>query len=268
VPEWDSLIQTGWEENPLFSRWHPWAQGAEVTAAETPGLCAMLYRECQALLDMAKALGQEEAQERLQSLAGHLHTAVEAAWDESQASYTYWDRDTHRCMPGELLAQARGPGEIFLGRAFEDPVRLLVRIQSSGESTRHPQVIVRGASASGQNRVERLSEERFRWYLGTGTLTGERVYSSLESLDIEGVEADDEISVVAVGYTCQDQTLLLPLWAGIPDVERAETLVRRMIANPDLYWQPFGLPACPALPGSPEAEVWKCAGSSTCPGTP
>jgi len=255
VPEWSSLMQTGWEDHPLFSRWHAWSRGIEIWSAETPGLSAFLYNECQALMKMAAVLGRPEPAASLASLADHLRTAVEASWDEAGATYMYWDRDTHRCPPGELLAQATGPGEIAINRSFEDPVRLLVSIQSDGEATRHPRIVVRGMSSTGQHRVERISDERFKWYLGRGMLTGERVYSSLEGIEIQGVEPEDEIHIYAAGYICQDQTLLLPLWAGIPDEGRAETLVRRTITNPDLYWRPFGLPACPAPEDAPEAGI-------------
>jgi hypothetical protein len=255
IPEWDSLIQSGWEDHPLFSRWHPWSQSVEIWSAETPGLCALLYHECQSLIQMAGVLMRREPVTALASLADHLRTVVEASWDEENSTYRYWDRDTHRTSPGELLAQAAGPGEIPIGRSFEEPIRLLVRIHSDGESTRHPQVIVRGASSTGQHRVERLSDERFKWYLGQGTLTGDRVYSELEEIEVEGVDPGDQISIYTVGFSCQDQSLLLPLWAGIPSPERGEALVQHTLMNPELYWRPYGIPICPAPEDAPEAEV-------------
>jgi len=71
--------------------------------------------------------------------------------------------------------------------------------------------------------------------------------------------------VYSVDYTVQDHTLLLPIWAGIPDPERAELMVRENITNPKTYWHPFGLPPCPSLPEGGENGVcgavhlpWNC----------
>ncbi len=31
VPEWDHILQTGFEDNPLFDVWHPWSQGLDIS---------------------------------------------------------------------------------------------------------------------------------------------------------------------------------------------------------------------------------------------
>ncbi|HEX7975609.1 MAG TPA: hypothetical protein VF498_14460 [Anaerolineales bacterium] len=252
IPEWDHPMQAGLDDHPLFSRWHPWSQGVEINTAEGPGLCSFLYRECRALMRMADCLGRSEPAPGLQALAGHLRTAVEASWRADEASYHDWDRDTHDTPPAELLGQRSGPGTIPLDRPFERPARLLVKIVTSGESTRRPQVFVHGVGASGHHRVERIGDERFRWHLGWGTLTGELVYTSLERVEVQGLDPSDQVSVFSAGYEAHDQSLLLPLWAGIPSPETARELVQKTIANPDQYWRPYGLPVCPQPEANPE----------------
>ena len=49
------------------------------------------------------------------------------------------------------------------------------------------------------------------------------------------------------------RTVLLPLWAGIPSIERARELVERTVCDPLRYWRPYGIPACPYPPPQPEA---------------
>ena len=255
IPEWDHPMQSGSEESPIFSRWHPWSQGIEISTAESPALCAFLFREAKSLIKIARHLNLVELIPELISQADHLATALESAWDPEDDCYHDWDRDTHLTPRGEWLASRMGPGEIILQRSFEHPVRLLIRIQTSGESTRHPQLFIHGSSASGHHRVENLSDEQFKWYLGMGTLTGERVYTYLERLEILGLDNNDEVNVYTAGYYCLDQSLLLPLWAGTPDEERAKRLVENTITNPIDFWHPYGLPACARPPEIDEAEI-------------
>ena len=54
IPEWSHPMQTGYEENPLFAHWQAWAQGAEISNFESPALAAMLYRECDSLMKIAR----------------------------------------------------------------------------------------------------------------------------------------------------------------------------------------------------------------------
>ena len=118
-------------------------------------------------------------------------------------------------------------------------------------------------------RVERIEDDQLRWSLGEGSLTGTRVYSSIERVEFKDLLPADQVSLATAGYDCQDHTLLLPLWAGIPRQERAERLVEGTITNPEKYWREFGLPACPqAAPGADapgrQAHLWVnylvCAG--------
>lgn len=259
IPEWSHTLQTGFDDHPVFSRWHTWSQQADIHTAEGPALCALLYRECRSLLAMAACLERPEAVTAVQSLAEHLAAAVEASWDEEQATYRKWDRDTHVCTAGELLGERAGPGVLSIQRAFEQPVRLLVRIVSDGEATRQPQVVIYGESASGQPRVETITKERFHWTMGVGVLTGERVFSRLETLEFSGLEPGDRITLSSVDFRFLDQTALLPLWAGIPTPERAEALVRRTVLAPELFWRPFGIRACPQpATGVPEEVAGIC----------
>lgn len=255
IPEWDHPIQAGFDDHPLFARWHTWAHGVDITTAESPSLCAFLYHECVVLAKIAKLVGHEEAIPALQAFADNLRTAVEASWDPSTNSYSYWDRESHLSPSGGAIAEHLGAGELTLNMEFEEPVRLLLRIRSSGESTRRPLVFVHGVSPSGQHRVERMTADYFQWYLGWGTATSSRTYRRIESIELQGLEPDDLVDVQAASFKIQDHTLLLPLWAGIPDRERAHALVAHTITNEDRYWRPFGIPACPELNSPEEANV-------------
>ena len=244
IPEWDHPMQAGSDDHPLYSRWQPRSQGVEINTAEGPALCSFLYRECQSLIRMARLLELPEPIAALEPVAENLRIALEVAWDSGEASYYDWDRDTHFSPHGEPLGARQGPGELLLRQAFNPPIRLLLSIETNGESTRRPQVFIHGTGAAGFHRVERLTDDQFKWYLGKGSLTSPKVYTAIEQIQLQGLDPNDRVSLSSAGYRSQEQALLLPLWAGIPAPERATELVLKTITDPAKYWQPFGLPAC------------------------
>jgi len=252
IPEWDHPMHAGLDDHPIYSQWHDLSPGVEISSAEGPGLCSFLYQECQALISMANILGQGEAIPALQETAVKLSSSVEAAWNETQASYFDWDRDTHFCTHGEWLGQRNGSGSLVLRQTFEHPIRVLVQLQCSEAARRMPVLFVHGTGAAGNPRVERITPEQFKWSGSLARMTGKLVYSVLDRVEVGGLEPDDQIVFSSATYDCQEQSLLLPLWAGIPDNERAGKLVEETITDPRRYWHPYGLPASLQTPQLPE----------------
>jgi hypothetical protein len=253
VPEWDHTSQSGSENHPLYSRWHEWSRGIEINTAESPALSAFLYRECQCLIQMATLLGENDVLPALQASAERLRLAVEIAWDSVSSCYLDVDRDTHFSTRGELLGKQTGPGTLWVNRKFDQPVRLLIQIHSADGINHHPHLIIHGTSATGQPRLEHIQEERFKWIQGRGCYTGERVYQEIEQIEILRLEAEDEVEISTAGYDLLDQSSLLPLWAGIPDSQRANTMIEQTITNPARFWHPAGLPYCLEPPSAPDA---------------
>lgn len=253
VPEWDHPMQSSFDDHPIFARWYDWAQGVEISTAENPTLCAFLYCECQSLIEIAQQLGHQAPIGRLQSHARNLKTAVDSTWDPERATYRNRDRDTHLSLPGIEIGNRHGSGVIHLGQSFEKPVRLLLRVNLSGETTRRPDVFLHGTSQTGKHRVERLSFEDFHWYLGLGTATSSRAYIQLERIEIQGIDELDEFIVQSVSLVGEDITLLLPIWAEISSKDRTESIVERTITAPERYWRDYGMPAHPQT--HPDEEV-------------
>ena len=244
IPEWDHPMQSGLEDHPIYSHWHNWSQGVDIETTEGPALCAFLYQECQTLIAIAEKIGRTEAIPSLTTFSEHLVDALEASWDDTDFSYHDWDRDTHLTSSGERLAERQGPGDLPIHRNFEQPVRLLIHIETDSTSGRHPEAFIHGTSASGHRRVEQVDENQFKWHLQRGRMTGERVYSAIERVEILGIEPSDKIDIHTVDLRCLSQSLLLPLWAGIPDRKRANRLVKKTITVAKKYWRPHGMPAC------------------------
>jgi hypothetical protein len=256
IPEWTHTLHSGYDEHPLFSLWHTWGQGADISTAETPSLCSFLYNEINLLKRMAELLNIDEPVPSLQMISDNLRAAVEASWDKKIASYKSWDRDSHFTSPGERIGERTGEGRIEVERSFDYAVRLLIKITTESGAPVQPLVFIHGIGSNGQHYVERLAPERFHWYLGQGIATGLRLYSSLEFITIEGLTGEDQVSVSSVEYHYQEHTLLLPLWARIPARRQAKPLIKDTITNSKRYWRAHGLPACPD--GHPDDEAGLC----------
>ncbi len=245
VPEWSHTIQSAFDDCPSFVRWARWAQAADITQAESPDLASYLYREAVSLARIAELIGEDES--GLLRRAEALHTAVEHMWREETASYHYVDRDHHESPPGMVLAQGRGEFSVEVGRRFSPSARLLVRCEGPRDAPR-PAITasLHGRGRRGRHRIETLKPAEFQWYWGLGTASSEKVYAEVERVEVHGLSDDFEITLATVDYTRQDQTLLLPLWAGVPDAERAGALVRRTVLDESRYWRAYGIPNCSA----------------------
>jgi hypothetical protein len=73
----------------------------------------------------------------------------------------------------------------------------------------------------------------------------------LDDIEIIGLEPNDQVTVSTIDYTQEDQTLFLPLWAGIPEQRRACSLIERSLLDTGRFYHPFGVSACASLPCPP-----------------
>lgn len=244
IPEWDHPLQTGFEENPLFSRWRASAHAIEITKSESPALCSFLYQECRVLSQIANLLGEKRALRELNVHKATLREAVEDSWQSKSFSFANWDRDTHTSSNSITLHEMEGPGRIDINLQFDSPVRLVFRMRTKGETTRKSQINIHGISSSGQHRVENISGDRILWFPGWGTSTSDQTFASIEYLEILGIDSEDYVTVTTAGLSSVDITCLLPIWAHIPSDEQVQLILNKTILNVKRFWRKFGLPAC------------------------
>jgi hypothetical protein len=250
-PEWDHPLQTGFEDDPAFSVWQSGGQGAQIYAAESPALAALLCREVHSLMDIAWALDQREEVNRLALELEKFRRLAESCWDVRSAIYRNRDRDTHCSPAGKTLARLHGAGTFVLDQSFQQALRLLVRVDFKGRTTRQPVVTLTG-QVGGTPVVEKLERTDFQWGTNLAVATTRSLFSTLNSVDVGGIEKRDNISIHVVDFSAENLTLFLPLWAGIPDVARASLLVGQALFPEARFGRPFGFPACSgsaALPG-------------------
>jgi len=244
LPEWQHPIQTGFEDNPLFDGWHPWAKGIRITTVQSPALSAALFHEAQSLIEMAQLLGRSSEIITLKAQSEILQQGIEACWDPDNHFYCYTDRDTHLHLPGKLLSDRQAAPEIKLQKEFKQPVRLAIRIQGQNDALKRPRVIISGR-LNGQEQTEIIESRGFTYSSSGAVTTSEKVYTALGTFEFDGLNRQDRIIIQTVDLTMTDQTLLLPLWAGIPSQHVAHDLVHRTILDASQFDHPFGISALP-----------------------
>ena len=248
IPEWAHLMQTGYEENPMFDTWNPWSQGADITCINNPALMGLLYCEAQALIQMAEQLDREDEVRLVIKQVQRLKSALGGAWNPRTALYRYQDRETGESSTGKVLGRLKGSGTIRLKQVFEPPIRLLIEVQTKNPAAKRPQVVISEYVTKGENEVIRGGQ--FQWRSGGLVATSQQVHAKIGRIQIKGVDANDRVIVHRLDYTGEDHTLLLPLWAGLPDAQQAQVLISRNILNAERFDRPFGLPACPNVPNA------------------
>jgi hypothetical protein len=245
IPEWDHPAQIGFEEHPYFGISEESNAGADISAAESPALCALLYRECQALMQIGEKLQQVEVLSPLIAYRDTLEIAVQTSWDENLYTFAYWDRDTHQIPRGEPLGQLEGNGSLPIRENFKTPARLVMQINSAHGLQPRPLITIYGKDSRG-NTVERIIlPERWYWFLERGSVTTHDLFSHVESVKIQGLNSGDVIKVSSFDYRTEDLSLTFPLYARMIDSTLAINSIEKTILNPDGYWKPFGLAACP-----------------------
>ena len=242
-PEWNHPLQTGFEDNPAFTVWQAGGQGAEISAAESPALAALLFHEIQSQAHIAEALGHSQERKNFELKQEEMRQLTEACWDSKAFLYHTRDRETHSCPTGKNLGKLRGPGTLKLNQSFRQPIRLLVRMDLKGDITRRLEVILVGQNGN-IPLVENLERMDFQWGASLAVATTRSVYTKLDEVKIAGVEKRDQISIRVVDFSAEDVTLFLPLWAEIPDSLRASALIHQTLLADDRFGKPFGIPAC------------------------
>ncbi|HJR79680.1 MAG TPA: hypothetical protein VJ821_06380 [Anaerolineales bacterium] len=251
LPQWKHILQTGFEDNPLFDAWHEWSLGVDITHVHSPALEAMLYHEAACLIKMAEQLDQHDPLTLLHEQAAKLRKSIEETWRPRTGLYHYRDRETALSLTGKVLVKQKGSGIATPKLTFEQPVRLLIQVQTQSPVTKRPQVRIH--SFASKPAVDAVSGSDFQWHNGGLVFTTQNVYSRLAKVSIRDLSEEDTIIISTLDFSTEDHTLFTPLWAGIPDEQRAQVIIGRALLDAKRFDRPFGVPACPSLIGR-EAE--------------
>lgn len=255
APEWDHLLQTGFDDNPVFDVWHPWSQGLDISLVHSPSLEAMLYREAQSIGNIANKLGKpEEETGVIYAQAEKIKESIEASWNPNQSFYSYRDRETGLVSTGKVIAKKKGDGNLRPKFESESGVRLLIEIKTKNPAARRPEVEISEYFTRTKGEIEMILGHQFQWRTGGLVATSQKIYNRIGRVNIQGLDEKDQVIVRTIDTTGEDITLALPMWAQIPDKQKAHALIGRNIMTADRFDRPFGLPSLPASP-DPEADA-------------
>src|SRR5215216_1111133 len=251
LPQWKHILQTGFEDNPLFEAWHDWSLGVDITQVHSPALEAMLYHEAACLIKMAELLEQHDSLTLLHEQAAKLRLSIESTWQPRTGLYHYRDRETEMSLAGKTLFKQQGSTVLTPKLKFESPIRLLIEVQNQTHTSKRPEIRIHEFSTKPADEV--ISSGDYQWRNNGLIYTTQKVYSKLAKISVRGLSDEDTVIISTLDFTSEDHTLFMPLWAGVPDDQRAQTMIGRALLDANRFHRPYGIPACPLLT-QPEAE--------------
>ncbi len=251
LPQWKHILQTGFEDNPLFDAWHEWSLGVDISQVHSPELEAMLYHEAACLIKMAEGLEQNDMLALLHEQAAKLRNSIVSTWQPRTGLYHYRERGSGSNLAGKMLAKQQGDGVLSPKLKFESPIRLLIEIQTQSPAVKRPEIRIHQFSTKPADEV--IQSGDYQWRNGGAIYTTHNVYSKIAKISVRGLGEQDTVIISTLDFTTEDHTLFTPLWAGVPDEQHAQTMIGRALLDAKRFNRPFGVPACPSLP-APEAE--------------
>jgi hypothetical protein len=228
IPIWDNLLQTGLDAAPLYARWKESDQGVDIQTVDAPGLQAMLFHECQALLQMSKWLGESEQRGWLEQQADRLQAHIQTCWNEEKSSFSYRDIASGECPEQKLTHEETRNGSHLLNIKFDAPRRLQVRCLKPEGFPEPAKLVIYGSGMNG-TLVEEIRFPRNKFQEGIARASSSHLYFTLDRIEVEGLKIGEKIEIAQAGYESQDLSLFLPLWAGLIDPEKAQRMVENQL---------------------------------------
>jgi hypothetical protein len=214
---------------------------------------AYLYREHRDMQRIEKVLGLA-ADPFHEERAAHLAAELATMWQPVTRTYHFRDRDSHTLPAHALLLDMEAEGGMTavsqpIGTFLAQPNRVLVRLQANQPRPKlNLEVTIEGINQAGWSASEVLTAKDFYWVQALGSATGETLWQLIERVHVTGMNGViTHLELLAPDLGRQDQTLLLPLWAGMVGEAQVEPLVKRTVTDPRRYWRRYGMPNCSAL---------------------
>ncbi len=242
LPVWESPLQTALEFSPIISTWQETDQGLDVSTIFSPGLIAILYKEGQALMQLAIRLNSDEDVKWLKMTCEQLSSAIERSYDPNKKSYRYRDIVSWRCDPAQSIKEIKHNGLVLLNRNFRVPRRLLITCSSPRSELKEVQLILRGTNEN-SSVSELITMKLLYQQSGLTRCTSKNLFTTLESIDISGLPKEAVISIKLAGTDSEDLSLFLPLWAGLVSADNAREIIENNLLP--RYSSPYGFSSFP-----------------------
>jgi hypothetical protein len=240
-PEWRHLIQTGLPDSPMLNAWQSGSQGVDVSVLESPSLGAMLYKELTSLVEIATRIHITDDLDWLKEKANQLKATIESTWRQSANSYSYRDYTSHTFARSDFHRTFKGKRKVTVNKSFKIPQRIQIHIKFENENTKPFQASLIGLGIDDEEIIEKIGASQLTWTSQSAVFTSKHLFTRINELQLIGLTGGDQATIQAIDYTLEDCSLLLPLWASIPNAHRAGQMVKKKITSH--YLQKFGVSA-------------------------
>ena len=85
-------------------------------------------------------------------------TSIESTWQPRTGLYHYRDRATGLSLAGKVLVKQKGAGTVTPKLKFEQPIRLLIEVQTQSPAAKRPQIRIHQFATQAADEV--ISERR------------------------------------------------------------------------------------------------------------
>lgn len=242
IPTWSSTIQAGVDDLPEYSTTRSDGPAGILLHLISPSLLALLFNECSRMLEFARELGIEEDLEWLSGKLQALNLALQACWNPQSHSYRMLDAQTGIMLHPQKLATFRKNGKAQITRKLNPPGRLAMEIRPGVPMPPKLSITLHGKVNEIPVSRKVLGKD-FTWYPDRGTVFCSTLFDSIDEISVQGLDQDSILLVTQPGSSQEDISLLLPLWAGVPDQKTAQALVSKTILP--RYLTPIGLSSSP-----------------------
>ena len=241
-PSWTSVRQTGIERHPLFSRLFSWSQGVAPQKVNAPDLTALLLIEAESMDQLALVMEDLEMSSKIKQDGTRLRNKLEELWNTRSVIHFYADAETNQSQKVKLIHRLVGNGEKAILNQFEDPMRLIVRVDADGLLPIQLRIYIEGKDQEGIPLNLELSYSDFSWYLRHGTCTLDVLMTEVSSVRVEHVSKNDQVVIQNVYHRVPMITSLLPIWANSISLKMKNRIVKHNFAMAQRFNQNFGMP--------------------------
>lgn len=223
-PEWDHLLQTGLLDSSSLDPQTRSNLEEMIRCAEWPDLAALLFRECQGLIKMARLVEEEQDLAWLEDRVALLQEQLQDCWDDRQAIYRCRDHSTHAIDEGKILHRMKQDGSAEIRTKMAFPSRICVKITPRDGGKRQVECTLRGVCNRHEKKVV-LSAKEFDLVENTWLVVTKEVFSTLKQVSVTGLKKGDLLLVETPDFALRAPDFMIPLWAGVPSVAEAEKMI-------------------------------------------
>ena len=228
IPEWSHFLQTGLEDLPIFHQVQGFREVNPSNYLESPALLAMLFSECQSLIHLACKLGKNEILVELDQISMKLKGLLEVCWDEKFHTYRHIDHISHTWTSGERFCVLNGSKSHLIRRNNKPNSRFVVEYKKKIK----PDFRIKIVGRLGQSIIsEELSSKNFAINGQKNIAITRNVFSYVERIVVKGISENGTVWIRRPDISQLDISLLLPLWAGMVDQDRADEMVKKGLVH-------------------------------------